>query len=154
MNRMQILSGIKDYFKIQELVCPHVHAKYGEQAWRFFDTEFLHTLFVVRHDILRRPMVCNNYHEGGGFSQRGLRCNLCQIVRDYTNKNQVSTLPHVVGAGGDFSIAGMTAQQARTAIAASAAALPCPIRMEDEVTWLHLDTLDTMTGRKVTLFKP
>ena len=29
------------YFKIQELVCPHVYEKYGDKSWEFFNEEFL-----------------------------------------------------------------------------------------------------------------
>ena len=154
MNRQQIIIEVKKYFKIQELVCRHVFDKHGEQAWRFLTTEFLHTLLVIRRDILQKPMICNNWHSGGSFSQRGIRCNLCQIVNDYTKKNQLTTMPHVVGAGGDFSIVGMTAQEARNKITAEAGKLPNPIRLENEVTWLHVDVFDLNNGQKITLFNP
>jgi hypothetical protein len=156
MNRQQLIAEIKDkrYFKIQELVCRHVFDQYGEQAWRFLTTEFLHTLLVIRRDILQKPMVCNNWHNSGSFSQRGLRCNLCQIVSNYTKKNQLTTMPHVVGAGGDFTVSGMTAQESRTKITAGAGKLPCPIRLEDVVTWLHFDVHDIGSEQKVTFFKP
>lgn len=32
---------ITDYFKLSELVCPHVHQKYGDFAWNFFDIRLL-----------------------------------------------------------------------------------------------------------------
>jgi len=154
MERQRIIAEVRKFFKIQELVCPHVFSRFGEQSWRFLQTEFLHTLLVVRRDILQRTMLCNNYHAGGSFSQRGIRCNLCQIVNDYTKQNKLTTMPHVIGAGGDYTVSGLTAEEARKAIAANAAKLPYPIRLENDVTWLHMDVLDVGTGQKITYFNP
>ena len=88
------------------------------------------------------------------MSQRGLRCNLCQINSDYSKKGQLNTMPHTVGAGFDLTITGLTAAQARQKIIANADKLPYPVRLEDDVTWLHIDVLDLMNNQKVTLFKP
>lgn len=46
---------------------------------------------------------------------------------------------HILGKGGDFSVKGMTAEQARQKIKANAHLLPCSIRVEEGVTWLHFD---------------
>ena len=46
-----------------------------------------------------------------------------------------------VGKAGDFTITGMTAEQARQAIKKNASLLPCNIRMEKAVSWLHFDVL-------------
>ena len=154
MKRQEIINQLKPYFKTHELVCPHVLQRWGEQSWRFLSTEFLHTLLIIRRDILKVAMTCNNYHARGSFSQRGLRCNLCQIVSDYSKQGKLTTMPHVLGEGGDFSIFGMTAAEARKCISENARLLPYPIRMEDGVTWLHWDVLDCMNGQKITLFKP
>jgi len=154
MERRQIITELKKFFKIQELICPHILGRWGEQSWRFFHTAFLETLLIIRRDILQSGMTCNNYHVGGTMSQRGIRCNLCQMTRDATSKNQLATLGHPIGAAGDFTVTGMTAQEARSRISANADKLPYPIRLEDGVNWLHFDVLDTMNGQKITLFKP
>ena len=133
MDRQQVLKEIKAFFDVQELVCDHTFAKYGERSWQFLDTDFLHALLIVRRDILKRPM----YSNGNNAHQRGLRCNRCQLVRE---KSQVYLSAHIQGKAGDFTVTGMTAEQARQAIKNNASLLPCQIRLERGVSWLHMDT--------------
>lgn len=136
MTRTEILSEVKKYFDIQELVCDHTLRRWGENAWQFLDTDFLHCLLIIRRDILRRPMFCNDH--ASGTHQRGLRCNRCQIV---SGKTTVYLSSHLLGKAGDFTISGMTAEQARQAIKANADLFPCNIRIEGGVSWLHFDVL-------------
>lgn len=134
MTRDQIIREIHKFFQIRELVCEHTHSKWGERAWQFLDTAFLHNLLVIRRDILQAPMVCNH----GTQLQRGLRCNRCGLV---SQKDAVYLSSHVLGKAGDFTVQGMTAQEARSRIRNSANLLPYPLRMEGGVTWLHIDVL-------------
>ena len=134
MTRQEILTAIKSFFDIDELVCDHTYRKWGEQSWQFLDTDYLHALLVIRRDILKKPMWCNSTQK----KQRGLRCNRCQMVRD---KTSVYLSSHVLGKAGDFTITGMTAEQARQHIKRNADLLPCNIRMEKAVSWLHFDVL-------------
>lgn len=134
MNRAEILSAIKPFFDVNELVCNHTYSKWGEQSWQFLDTDFLHALLIVRRDILKAPMWCNS----ATLHQRGLRCNRCDMVR---SKSSVYLSAHCLGKAGDFTITGMTAEEARRKIKANANLLPCNIRLEKNKTWLHLDVL-------------
>ena len=56
MERNEILKKIKQFFSIEELVCPHAYRKWGQRAWQFLDTAFLETLYFIRKDILGVPM--------------------------------------------------------------------------------------------------
>ena len=152
MNRSEIIKELKEFFDVRELVCPHCHKKFGDNSWQFIDTELLHTLLIVRRDILKVPIYVNNYDSGGSFSQRGLRCNICQIVEDKTSKGEVYLSAHVNGSGVDFTAKGMTAEEARTIIATNVHLLPFPIRLEKNVTWVHLDIYDYMNGKKINYF--
>lgn len=147
MNRDEILTQIKRFFDVEELVCDHTFKKWGENAWQFLDTDYLHCLLVIRRDILQRPMWCN-----GRFKhQRGLRCNMCDMVKQ---KRDVYLSSHILGKAGDFDITGMTAEQARQKIKEAATLLPCPIRIESGVSWLHFDTLRQYgVNQKVYEFK-
>lgn len=151
MTREEILKAIKPYFTIEELVCDHVFAKWGEQAWRFLDTDYLHALLIIRRDIIKLPMWCTSKTQ----KQRGLRCNRCQIVR---SKNVPYLSPHVLGKAGDFTITGMTASAAREKIKANADLLPCKVRLEKwdangkEISWLHIDVIDEPKNPKVYEF--
>ena len=134
MNREQIIRELHRYFQVGELVCDHVHSKWGERAWQFLSTDYLHNLLVIRRDILQAPMTCN----GTGANQRGLRCNRCELVKEKKNAYLSS---HILGRAGDFTVKGMTAEEARGRIKNNAHLLPYPLRVEGGVTWLHIDTL-------------
>lgn len=133
-NRDQIIRELHEYFQISELVCEHTHARWGERAWQFLDTNYLECLLIIRRDILKRPMVCNTENQ----NQRGLRCNRCKLVAE---KKSVYLSSHILGKAGDFTVEGMTAQDARSMIRNNAHLLPCQIRMESGVNWLHFDVL-------------
>lgn len=134
MTRDEIIQEIGRFFTIEELVCDHTFPKWGEKSWQFLDTAFLHNLLVIRRDILQVPMICNH----GEAHQRGLRCNLCELVKE---KDVVYLSPHPLGKAGDFTVVGMTAQEARSRIRNNAHLLPYPLRMEGGVSWLHIDVL-------------
>ena len=134
MTREEILKAIRPFFDIDELVCDHTFKKWGQQAWQFLDTDYLHALLVIRRDIIKRPMWCN----GTQKKQRGLRCNRCDIVK---GKTSVYLSSHVLGKAGDFTITGLSAENARKLIKENAGLLPCNIRMEKGVSWLHFDVL-------------
>ena len=134
MSREQIIRELHRFFQVRELVCSHVFSKWGERSWQFLSTDYLHNLLVIRRDILQMPMVCN--HDGA--EQRGLRCNMCKMVKE---KKAAYLSSHILGRAGDFSVQGLTAQEARSRIRAMQNLLPYPIRMEKGVSWLHIDTL-------------
>ena len=134
MNREQIIRELHRFFQVRELVCSHVFSKWGERSWQFLSTDYLHNLLVIRRDILQMPMVCN--HDGA--EQRGLRCNMCKMVKE---KKAAYLSSHILGRAGDFSVQGLTAQEARSRIRAMQNLLPYPLRMEGGVSWLHIDTL-------------
>lgn len=145
MKRNEILTAVQKYFDIDELVCDHTMARFGKNSWQFLDTDFLHALLVIRRDILKKPMYCN----GNNLHQRGLRCNLCPLVKE---KKRVYLTAHIMGKAGDFTITGMKADAARALIIANKHLLPCPIRLEDGVSWLHFDVRPSGTDEMVTLF--
>jgi hypothetical protein len=134
MTRSEIIEGLKQFFDVSELVCKHTYDEWGEKSWQFLDTDYLHCLLIIRRDILKVPMVCNH----SGANQRGLRCNRCDLVK---GKESVYLSSHVLGKAGDFTVQGMTAQQARSRIRNMAHLLPCNIRIEGGVSWLHFDVL-------------
>lgn len=135
-GREEIIASLKKYFQITEFVCPDVFQKFGERAWQFFDTEFLYCILLLRETVLCAPMYINNYKKG--YTQKGLRCNRCQIVR---GKAAVYLSGHVLAKAVDFTVAGMTAAQARQKIKENADLFPCRIRLEKDVSWVHFDTI-------------
>lgn len=134
MTRNELIEALTPYFDIDELVCPHTYQAWGVRAWQFLDTALLECILVIRRDILKRPMVVNNKF----YTQRGLRCNRCQTVRD---KAKVYLSSHILGKAIDFTVQGLSAESARVMIKANAHLLPCNIRLEKDVNWVHIDVL-------------
>lgn len=146
MTRNEIITQLRAFFDVSELVCPHTFARFGEQSWQFFDTATLNTLLVLRTEILCVPMTIN----AGKSTQRGLRCNMCELVK---GKKKQYLSAHIMGKGFDVVSDKMTAQEMRDAIVANADRLPVPIRIENGVSWLHFDTFDPSNGKnKITFF--
>lgn len=152
MERSQIINQLKQFFAIEELVCPHTFRAWGDRSWQFLATNYLHTLLVVRKDILRVPMHVNNYKWGGVFDERGLRCNICDLVKAKSLSGTSYLSAHVLGQGCDFTTKEFTAEQCRQKIILRRDLLPYPIRLEKDVTWCHIDTYDYLNGEKVNLF--
>lgn len=139
------------YFKLEELVCPHVYNTYGDAAWSFFDQRLIATLEKIRERI-NRPIIINNWKEGRQYSQRGFRCIQCELVQDAIRDGKLYVSAHMTGQAIDFEVQGMVAEEVRQWIIKNQNILPWPIRLEDDVSWIHLDTRDADKG-KVYLFK-
>lgn len=143
---------ITPYFEVKELVCKHVYNKYGERAIQFLDSRLLETIVAIRKKI-DKPIYVNNWDSNGQLSQRGLRCNLCSLVRAKSNAQTLYVSAHLQGTAIDFDVKGMTASEVRKWIQDHADVLPYPVRLEDEVTWVHLDLRNDGSKSKVVLFK-
>ena len=149
MNRNEIITALKAWFDVRELVCPHTYERWKERSWNFLDTDLLAVLLWLRRDTLKVPLTLNDYKNGGSVTQRGLRCNLCPLVK---GKTRVYLSQHCMGKALDIVSAKMTAAEMRRLIKVNSASLPCPVRIEKDVTWLHVDVMDSGNGQKVTEF--
>lgn len=127
------------YFGIKELVCPHVYEVWGENSWQFLDKKLLETLDWLREN-LGKPIVVNNWAQGGQYSQRGLRCTRCILVIEKVDLRKVYLSAHIQGQAADFNVAGMTSEEVRQWIIDHADELPHPVRLERDVSWVHCDT--------------
>ena len=127
MTREEILKAIKPYFDVDELVCDHTYAKWKERSWQFLDTDLLHVLLVLRRDILKVPLYCNSK----SAHQKGLRCNMCQLVK---SKTAVYLSSHILGKALDLTSPSMKAEKMRELIKANADKLPCNVRIEGGVS--------------------
>lgn len=150
MTRKQLINAVKGYFTVKELVCPHVYNKFKEQSWQFLSTEILSTIYNIRTKILKQPMIVNNWALKGPYSQRGLRCNMCNLVKD---KTSVYMSAHCLGKGIDFSVKGVTAENIRNQIKSNLDKLEYPIRLEEGTTWVHVDCYTQDDSVKLITFK-
>jgi len=131
---------MKKYFKIVDMVCPHIYVKMGEWAWVYVDPRLQAVMVWVR-ESLARPIYVNRFARH--LTQRGVRCNLCSVVHEKTDKCECYLSPHLFGAACDFDVKGMTAWEVRDWIWQHQEDLPYPVRLESGVSWVHLDIFNT-----------
>lgn len=149
----QVRSEIKQYFSIKELVGKRTYKKYGERAWRFLDYRLLYALLIIREGI-DRSITVNNWSFGGKRQQRGLRTIVQQMIKNYFYKNKLYLSAHLFGKAVDFDVKGMTSQEVRDWIVSNERLFPFKIRLEDKVSWVHLDVIWEEKNKKVYLFQP
>jgi hypothetical protein len=137
------------HFGIKELVCQHVYNKYKNFAWNFFDFRLIVTINTLR-DRINKAIYVNSWDSGGKFDERGLRCPQCEIVK---SKTDLYMSAHCLGKGVDLEVEGLIAQEVRDWIILHKNWWPYPIRLEDEVDWIHVDTYNNEDDKKVILFK-
>lgn len=146
MNRNELINEVKKNFELKELVCPHVLNQYGDKAWQFLSTELLSTINVLRNKVINRPMIINN---GTTFTQRGLRCNMCELVKSKTKPYMSS---HSLGKAIDFHCTDITPEECRQLIKKNIDEFEYPIRLEEAVDWCHVDTYTLDCNEKLVTF--
>jgi len=138
------------YFTISEFVCEHVWDIYANNAWMFFDTKLLVTMETIR-DRIGKAIFINNWQNHGSYSQRGLRCLRCDLVKAKIEAGEMYMSAHLLGKAVDFEVEGLLAEEVRLWIVAHQNWWPYHIRLEKGVSWCHLDTFD-QSDQKVYLF--
>lgn len=144
-----IVEHFRRYFNLTEVVDQQTARRDGDKAWGYFDTRLLEVLIWIREG-LGIPLVINTKDR----QQRGLRVNICQIVKEKTLNGILYISGHLLGKAFDFNAAQnrMTAEQIRQWIAANIDDCPYPIRLEKDVNWVHIDVCNA-TDQKLIWFK-
>jgi hypothetical protein len=75
---------------------------------------------------------------------------MCPLVK---SKKSVYVSGHTTGNAIDFNCEGKTAEEIRDIIKAKPLLLPCKVRLEEGVSWVHIDVYDDGTEDKITTFK-
>ena len=137
MSRQEFIYKLKQNFNIKELVCKHCYDKFKDLSWQFLSTEILSTLYTLRFEIFKCPMIINNWSTNGTFSQRGLRCNMCQLIK---SKKSIYLTPHGQGKAIDFNVKNLTIEETKNLIRQNKQKFEYPIRLEaNTTTWCHVD---------------
>lgn len=115
-----------------------VYEKYGEdRCWQFFDENHLRTMDDIR-DHFGVPITVNNWTSGGRFQQRGLRCNLDELVKDKTDNGDIYLSDHCLAKAFDFDVRGYSAEMARQSILDNQDKFPYISVIEGDVNWIHI----------------
>lgn len=131
------------YFTVDELVSKEVYELLGDEAIKLFDPKALEVLEDVR-EILGIPLTCNDWNNGGNRNDSGYRDLNCKIG--------ASKSAHKTGQAFDLISSTMSANDMRNRIQLCAHMLRHNIRMEDGVSWLHID-VKNKTSKKIIMFK-
>ena len=102
----------------------------GQTAWDWIDPRLKTFLAWFRKEIGREVYV-NNWDSGGKLSQRGMRCNLCSLVKDKTLKGLGYNSAHIRFQALDFNVKGMEDKDAIKWLVAQrkpAGTNPCRVR--------------------------
>lgn len=149
IEEIEARKRIKEYFDIQELVGRRTYKRFGVRAWRFLDYRLLYALLIIREG-LDNPITINH----GVAQQRGLRTIVQQMIKNFFYKDRLYLSAHLLGKAVDFDVKGMQAQSVRDWIVENQELFPFKIRLEDKVTWVHLDVIWEQKNPKVYLFQP
>lgn len=139
------------YFKIQELVCPHVYKKYGDKAWEFFNKELLKDLDTVR-EVLGVVITINNWHIKGQYKESGNRCPFCSILAKKIDNKELNMSMHNLCQAFDLKPKGLEIKKAVDMIMDNVHRFKIIKRIENPnhtPTWLHIDTKGHHKGIKI-----
>lgn len=121
-----------EFFRIEELVPPGVHAARGARAWELLQVPALVTLDQLRRKFGR--LVVNDWHAGGKFKESGLR--------EFGAATGAKYSQHKFGGGFDVKPRDATVVEMFDYIRANPAQFPHLTTLEDVAftpTWLHFD---------------
>ena len=137
MTRNELIKALKKNFDIRELVCPHCYERFGEKSWQFLSTQILSTLYTLRYEIFQQPIIVNNWHKGDKYDERGLRCNICPLVK---NKKSIYLSAHCLGMAIDFNVGNLKSEEVFPVLKYNAHRFEYPIRVEKDTNgWTHID---------------
>ncbi len=144
---------IPKYFEPYELIPPELYTydmmvseEARQRAYEMIDERLLIIIDIIRGEIIKAPLICNTWYQDGNRKYSGLRTENCKVG--------VRESQHKLGKAVDLICSKYTAYQMRQMILDNQHLLPYPIRMEDNVSWLHIDVKDMdYKGQKIYLFK-
>ena len=137
------------HFSVKELVPPSVYEVRGEKSIQLFDLNALRLLDWLRDRY--GAATVNDWDWGGNFSQSGFR-----TVEFYGSPEKyfASFSQHKYGRAFDVKFQSVSAEEVRLDLKLNwdAQGLGFPITLEDDVSWLHVDTRPSK--KIISSFKP
>jgi uncharacterized protein YcbK (DUF882 family) len=126
-----------EHFDIRELVPKEIYEEFGIKSVQFIDLRIVRTLAEIRK-ITNKPIIVNNWHEGGAEHNRGFRFPNC------TEGAKLSQ--HKQGRAIDFCIEGIEPEVIREAIRSRYDYLRgfgLTTIEKDTPSWVHIDCRET-----------
>lgn len=118
-NGKLIVDWEESNFFITEFVPQKLYEYYGNKCIWFLDHEHIKAVQFIR-DYFEKPMLVNNWFEGGRLSFRGFRTDefYYQYTGDKTYKSvrKGKLSQHRFGRATDFNLSGITSNEVREAM--------------------------------------
>lgn len=132
------------HFKLLELLPQEVYID-EDNGWDLLDERILVVIDwlkeLVGNDV---KLVINNWNIGGSRNNCGYRSANCTVGARYSR--------HKRGMAVDIISRQMNADELRLLISRHMDKLPCPVRIEKDVNWLHID-VDNDKNDEIYWFK-
>lgn len=136
------------HFKLSELLPEELYID-EDTGWVMFDERLLKTIDIVR-GIVNVPLIINNWKSGGNRQWSGARTPKSKY---YSKGSFHSVRDDRPVMAVDMISSRMSAEDIRQRVVERHLELPCPIRFEEGVSWVHLD-VNEKVGYGVYFFKP
>lgn len=134
-----------EHFRIHELAPKAMYESMINNShvlWGLFDQDLLMAIDWLRD--MFGPATINNYYWGGAYEWSGLRTVDCPV---YSVGSQ-----HSKGRGVDMKFTDISSEDIRKKLI-SMKYVPWITRIENDVSWLHIDTKETHS-RSLYMFNP
>lgn len=140
---------VSDNFELQEFVPKDVYEMFGDRALSFLDKRIIDVVQLLR-DLSGRPIIINNWHNGGKFSESGYRTPNTKTGARYSQ--------HKFGRAADVKVTDMSPKDVVELIKKNealfmAAGLTTIENVEHTPTWTHLDCRWT-NSKKILFVNP
>jgi len=162
-NQEWVYKEIKKYFGVHEFFRPSLvtwaqkkyPSSWENKLWSYLEYRNLSNLLYVRIKLNRRITINH-----GKLQQRGFRDNLCKMLLGKAARMKFYLSAHVRGAGVDFDVENMIAEDVRNWITNRSNDLPFNLRLEwkynktnKPITWVHMDSNYEPNHKRVYKFK-
>lgn len=135
-------------FAIYELVPKELYEMFGVNSyvlWRLFDENFLMGIdWLADRYSPKHPVKINDWYWGGSFNESGLR------IVDHEYYSPTSMHSHC--CSGDLKFSNIAAEEIREDLR-QLKYVPLITRVENKVSWLHVDTKPT-ESKELVFFDP
>jgi hypothetical protein len=131
------------WFKLYELLPPEIY-KDEEHGWNLIDDRLKDTIDFLR-ELFNTPLIINNWKLNGSRKFSGFRPKTCTIGAKCS--------AHKQGMAADIISPKIAAFAMRKTIHLHKTSLPHPVRLEADVSWLHVDVRNDGSKDKIIEFK-
>ena len=131
------------WFKLYELLPPETY-KDEEHGWETLCDELKKTIDFCR-ELFKEPLVINDWKIKGHRQYCGFRTKTCPVGAKFS--------AHKQGMAADIISPKLSAKDMRKMLHENAAKLPYKVRLEANVSWLHIDVRTDGQTEKIKEFK-